>query len=73
MSVGTAVPVLPIVEAQSDFALNLLRSQNALQSTILSPVSISIALAMTLLGAKEETARQIRSAIAKSKFRIVLN
>jgi len=66
MSVGTSVPVLPIVEAQSDFALNLLRSQNALQSTILSPVSISIALAMTLLGAKEETARQIRSAIAKN-------
>lgn len=67
MSAGTAVPVPAILEAQSDFALNLLRQQNALQSTIMSPISISIALAMVVLGAKDETAKQIRSAIAKGK------
>jgi serpin B len=54
-----------MIEAQADFALNLLRDGGMNSSTILSPISISIALAMVYLGAKENTASQIRNTIAK--------
>uniref|UniRef100_A0AC34GPB3 Serpin domain-containing protein n=1 Tax=Panagrolaimus sp. ES5 TaxID=591445 RepID=A0AC34GPB3_9BILA len=54
-----------MVNAQADFALNLLRDSGVNSSTILSPISISIALAMVYLGAKENTATQIRNTIAK--------
>jgi serpin B len=54
-----------MIEAQADFALNLLRDNGMNSSTILSPISISIALAMVYLGAKQNTATQIRDTIAK--------
>jgi serpin B len=57
-----------MANSQAGFALNLLRENyalNGLSSSILSPVSISIALAMVYLGAKENTAKQIRDTIAK--------
>uniref|UniRef100_A0AC34FIH7 Serpin domain-containing protein n=1 Tax=Panagrolaimus sp. ES5 TaxID=591445 RepID=A0AC34FIH7_9BILA len=54
-----------MVNAQANFALNLLRDSNVTSSTILSPISISFALAMVYLGAKENTAAQIRNTIAK--------
>uniref|UniRef100_A0A914C8X6 Serpin domain-containing protein n=1 Tax=Acrobeloides nanus TaxID=290746 RepID=A0A914C8X6_9BILA len=55
-----------LLEAQADFALQLLRASapNAEKSLILSPVSISIALAMCHAGAGNETALQIAKAIA---------
>ena len=54
-----------MVDAQAGFALNLLRDNGMNASTILSPISISIALAMVYFGAKENTAAQIRDTIAK--------
>ena len=58
-------PLPAMIEAQADFALSLLRESGVNSSTILSPISISIALAMVYLGAKENTAAQIRNTIAK--------
>uniref|UniRef100_A0A914XXS5 Serpin domain-containing protein n=1 Tax=Panagrolaimus superbus TaxID=310955 RepID=A0A914XXS5_9BILA len=55
-----------MIRSQADFALNLLRDGSLNSSTILSPISISIALAMVYLGAKENTAAQIRNTIAKN-------
>uniref|UniRef100_A0A914DC82 Serpin domain-containing protein n=1 Tax=Acrobeloides nanus TaxID=290746 RepID=A0A914DC82_9BILA len=57
---------MSLVEAQADFGLNLLRSTTnaASQSMIISPISISIALAMCYAGAKNSTADQISKAIA---------
>uniref|UniRef100_A0A914D633 Serpin domain-containing protein n=1 Tax=Acrobeloides nanus TaxID=290746 RepID=A0A914D633_9BILA len=57
---------MSLLEAQADFGLNLLRANpNASsQSTIISPISISIALAMCYVGAKNQTANQISQAIA---------
>uniref|UniRef100_A0AC34G3R3 Serpin domain-containing protein n=1 Tax=Panagrolaimus sp. ES5 TaxID=591445 RepID=A0AC34G3R3_9BILA len=54
-----------MITAQTDFALNLLRDGEFNSSTILSPISISIALAMVYLGAKENTASQLRNTFAK--------
>uniref|UniRef100_A0A914C8G6 Serpin domain-containing protein n=1 Tax=Acrobeloides nanus TaxID=290746 RepID=A0A914C8G6_9BILA len=55
-----------LLEAQADFALQLVRESapNADKSLIISPVSISIALAMCHAGAGNETALQIAKAIA---------
>uniref|UniRef100_A0AC35FIS5 Serpin domain-containing protein n=1 Tax=Panagrolaimus sp. PS1159 TaxID=55785 RepID=A0AC35FIS5_9BILA len=58
-------PIPSMIEAQTDFALSLLRENGFNSSTILSPISISIALAMVYLGAKENTAKQIKHTIAK--------
>ena len=59
---------MSLLEAQADFGLNLLRANPnpnaASQSTIISPISISIALAMCYAGAKNPTANQISQAIA---------
>jgi serpin B len=60
-----SAPIPGMIEAQADFALSLLRESGVNSSTILSPISISIALAMVYLGAKENTAQQIRNTIAK--------
>ena len=58
---------MSLLEAQADFGLNLLRANPhaASQSTIISPISISIALAMCYVGAKNQTANQISQAIAR--------
>uniref|UniRef100_A0A914EHG5 Serpin domain-containing protein n=1 Tax=Acrobeloides nanus TaxID=290746 RepID=A0A914EHG5_9BILA len=57
---------MSLLEAQTDFGLNLLRANSyaASQSTIISLISISIALAMCYAGAKNQTANQISQAIA---------
>uniref|UniRef100_A0A914E7S0 Serpin domain-containing protein n=1 Tax=Acrobeloides nanus TaxID=290746 RepID=A0A914E7S0_9BILA len=57
---------MSLLEAQTDFGLNLLRANPyaTSQSTIISPISISIALAMCYAGAKNQTANQISQAIA---------
>jgi len=57
-----------ILEAQADFAVNLLREAvdvNKSASVIISPVSVAIALSMVYAGAKEKTAEEIASVIAK--------
>jgi len=64
------VPNNPILEAQADFAVNLLReSVNANQnaSVIISPVSVAIALSMVYAGAKDQTADEIAAVIAKGQ------
>lgn len=60
---------MPILEAQADFGINLLRANPNVssQSTIISPISISIALAMCFVGAKNKTAEQISKTIAGGK------
>uniref|UniRef100_A0A914PHX6 Serpin domain-containing protein n=1 Tax=Panagrolaimus davidi TaxID=227884 RepID=A0A914PHX6_9BILA len=62
MSISTN---LSIETAQANFAFNLIRETGTFESTILSPSSISVALGMILLGAKNNTAKEIQDAIAK--------
>jgi serine protease inhibitor len=56
----------PILEAQADFALNLLRevSKQGQTTTIVSPISVAIALSMVYAGAKDETAEQMNKLLA---------
>uniref|UniRef100_A0AC34G2F2 Serpin domain-containing protein n=1 Tax=Panagrolaimus sp. ES5 TaxID=591445 RepID=A0AC34G2F2_9BILA len=54
-----------MTNAQADFTFNILRENGIDSSTILSPISIIIALSMAYLGAKENTAAEIRETIAK--------
>ena len=60
-----------LLEAQANFSLRLL---NAISDSdknsccIISPVSISIALAMCLCGAKNKTAEEIKNIISKSNI-----
>uniref|UniRef100_A0A914QZM3 Serpin domain-containing protein n=1 Tax=Panagrolaimus davidi TaxID=227884 RepID=A0A914QZM3_9BILA len=54
--------------AQANFALNLIRETRLEESTVISPISISFALGMVLLGAKGNTAKEIQDAIAKGLF-----
>uniref|UniRef100_A0A914DXC2 Serpin domain-containing protein n=1 Tax=Acrobeloides nanus TaxID=290746 RepID=A0A914DXC2_9BILA len=58
---------MSILEAQADFGINLLRTNPYVssQSIIISPISISIALAMCFAGAKNKTAEQISKTIAR--------
>uniref|UniRef100_A0A914QU24 Serpin domain-containing protein n=1 Tax=Panagrolaimus davidi TaxID=227884 RepID=A0A914QU24_9BILA len=49
---------------QSEFTLNVLQKTGINSSTIFSPISITFVLAMIYLGAKDQTAAQIRSTIA---------
>lgn len=58
---------LAFLEAQSDFAVNLLRevSVNANASLILSPISIALALSLAYAGAKDKTLNQFESVFAK--------
>jgi serine protease inhibitor len=55
-----------ILEAQADFALNLLRevSKEGLETTIVSPISVAIGLSMVYAGAKGETAKQMNKLLA---------
>lgn len=68
--VGIIMAEQALLEAQADFALQLLRESapNGDKSLIISPISISIALAMVHAGANNETAVQIAKAIASSRF-----
>uniref|UniRef100_A0AC34FG97 Serpin domain-containing protein n=1 Tax=Panagrolaimus sp. ES5 TaxID=591445 RepID=A0AC34FG97_9BILA len=55
-----------MITAQAKFAFDLLQeTQKDDNSTIISPTSISVALGMTLLGAKNNTAKEIANAIGK--------
>jgi hypothetical protein len=56
----------PILEAQADFALKLLREVlNQYQyTTIISPTSVAIALSAVYAGAKDETAEEINQLLA---------
>jgi len=70
------LPNNAILEAQADFAVNLLRegvnaNQNA--SLIISPISVAIALSMVYAGAKEQTADEIAVVIAKGMEGININ
>lgn len=61
---------LTIANAQADFALNLLRAISSAnggqpESTIVSPISVSIALSMAFAGAKGETATEMSRMLAK--------
>uniref|UniRef100_A0A914XSE0 Serpin domain-containing protein n=1 Tax=Panagrolaimus superbus TaxID=310955 RepID=A0A914XSE0_9BILA len=51
--------------AQANFALNLIQEIGLNKSAVISPISISFALGMILLGANGNTAREIENAIAK--------
>uniref|UniRef100_A0A8C2JH65 Serpin domain-containing protein n=1 Tax=Cyprinus carpio TaxID=7962 RepID=A0A8C2JH65_CYPCA len=54
-------------EANTQFSLNLFKNiseGNASKNVFYSPISISFALAMVLLGAKENTAAQIFKVIS---------
>lgn len=64
---------MALLEAQTNFGLNLLRSIPTADthSTIISPISISIALAMCYVGAKNDTARQISNAIANGRYQSI--
>lgn len=59
-------PMTVIAEAQADFALNLLRklSNNGAESTIVSPSSVAIALAMVYAGAKQKTSQEMGQLLA---------
>lgn len=59
-----------MIYAQTKFAFDLLREMPPLQnvSTVFSPVSVSVALGMALLGADGNTAKEIQYAIANGKF-----
>lgn len=57
-----------ILDAQADFALKLLREVskgNENESVVVSPISAAIALAMTYIGAKGQTAKEIGQVLAK--------
>uniref|UniRef100_A0A914ZDJ6 Serpin domain-containing protein n=1 Tax=Panagrolaimus superbus TaxID=310955 RepID=A0A914ZDJ6_9BILA len=51
--------------AQTKFALDLLRENETQSSTIISPLSISIALDLALIGAKNDTADEIQRVIGE--------
>ena len=54
-----------IVEAQTEFAFNVLRETGLGASMVVSPISISIALAMVLFGAMNNTKTEIHNVLAK--------
>ena len=61
-----------IAEAQANFSMNLLRElavpqngANLTVSTILSPISVAIALSMVYAGAKQKTAEEMNQVLAK--------
>jgi serine protease inhibitor len=62
------MPSSPIIEAQANFAIQLLResaASNSNASLVVSPISVAIALSMVYTGAKDETKKQISQLIAK--------
>lgn len=58
-------PASALAVSQAEFALNLLRNTNQPESTIVSPISISLVLAMLHSGAKNNTANQLLEVFAK--------
>ena len=62
--------VSPAMEkAQAEFALSLLKNAaNPGQDAFLSPLSISLALAMTYTGAAGDTAKQMKAVMAPGYF-----
>ncbi|KAL3089451.1 hypothetical protein niasHT_028625 [Heterodera trifolii] len=69
MEISPSSPPSPdalILEAQADFALNLMRelSKNG-NSCIVSPFSVAIALSMVYVGAKEKTSKEMGQLLAK--------
>ncbi|MFH4981964.1 hypothetical protein AB6A40_008673 [Gnathostoma spinigerum] len=55
-------------KAQKDFAINLLRAatdENGMKACVMSPISVGIALAMTLIGAGGQTEKQMMDVLAK--------
>jgi serine protease inhibitor len=61
-----------IAEAQADFAIKLLRDVSKGESTILSPISVAIALSMVYAGAKDETAEEMNKMLANGGSFIAL-
>lgn len=56
----------PIAIAQANFALDLLKhSIDEDQSSVISPFSVAIALAMTYAGADGKTKQEMNEALAK--------
>ena len=59
----------PMIAGQAKFAFDLLRETKAEvegdESVVISPMSISVALGMVLLGSKDNTAKEIQFTIAK--------
>ena len=53
--------------AQTNFALNLLQENGLSESAVISPLSISMALDLALFGAKNNTAEEIKTVIAKGR------
>jgi hypothetical protein len=61
---------LAFLEAQADFAVDLLRetSLNATASLIMSPISIALALSLAYAGSVGDTRKQFESVFAKGNF-----
>lgn len=64
-----ASPSAVILEAQTDFGLNLLRQtvSNSKASTVLSPLSVAIALSMVYAGARHETEAELGQLLGKGQ------
>uniref|UniRef100_A0A915DCK1 Serpin domain-containing protein n=1 Tax=Ditylenchus dipsaci TaxID=166011 RepID=A0A915DCK1_9BILA len=58
-----------ILEAQTDFGLNLLRQSttNSKASVVLSPLSVAIALSMAYAGARDETEAELNKLLANGQ------
>jgi serpin B len=61
---------LAFLEAQADFAVDLLRetTMNATTSLIMSPISIALALSLAYAGSIGDTRKQFESKFAKGKY-----
>ncbi|XP_054841338.1 serpin B3-like [Eublepharis macularius] len=60
-----------VIEANTQFGVNLfkqLAKENSTKNVFFSPLSISAALAMVLLGAKHETAKQVEKGLSLDKI-----
>lgn len=56
---------MPLLNSSTDFGLNLLKQTKEDESVVISPLSISLALALVHAGANGKTKEQIREALAK--------
>lgn len=61
---------LAFLEAQADFAVDILRetSLNSTASLILSPISIALALSLAYAGSVGDTRKQFEAKFAKGKI-----
>ena len=57
------------INAETDFGLALLRQTEDNKSVVLSPISISLALALVHAGANGKTKEQIKNALLKGRFK----